>query len=564
MCCSRPIPGESPTHAVVGNGDTDGFRGPWAGELDRWNLDTDTVEQLRRLGYAAPLLARVGPAVVAVSPSESSVTGVTATAIEAREEQADRLAWAPGRPAEVYVGDEEGGWLVRANRDGTLVFSDEGSPMPESPSLEPVPSSWPLSPRLGARGLPFLALSPAGGHLAVGTSVSTVVLGPRGLGVERPGSGSLSFVRTGLLRAGDIVSPIAAPAHPRRSLLVERFVYPEDTEGESSPELRAYYEWQYQAQEASSDGQPIPALDIEPVCNAVAPRRCVRARVEGAHLAGWDYFDPARPGRALGTIDQSGFPPGPGHVLVAPGGRWVRIFNGSGATSIVAMPRGDRFDALEQWVELDTGWVLIDPSDAARVVFVPFARGPVIERRFESAPVALSILDATHVLAWDGEASVEVLALPSLTTERTLAVGDEGPTWHCEQGELVDDAGEAPDGDEDATDCPVPDLDHDQGYAIVVSGDRAFWVDALLGDEARVHRAADDAILSVRVTTDGILVSTSSGVFEGSGAVLDHVVVREPGPVRTAVITTGAEARARFERPGLVAAFFSGAPLPAP
>jgi hypothetical protein len=464
------------------------------------------------------------------------------------------------------VGDEEGGWLVRANRDGSLVFSDERSPVPESPPLEPVPTSWPMSPRLGARGLPFVALSPAGGHFAVGTSSSTVVLGPQGLGVERAGGGSLTFVRAGLLRVGEIVSPIAAPAHLLRSRLVERFIYPEDTEGESSPELRAYYEWQYRAEEASSNDQPIPALEIEPVCSSAAPRRCVRARVEGARLEGWDFYDPARPRRALGTIDQSGFPPAPGHVLVAPGGRWVRIFNGSGATSILAMPRGDRFDALEQWVELDTGWVLVDPSDTERLVFVPFAAGPVIERRFESGPAALSILDATHVLAWDGEASVAVLAVPSLTTERTLAVGDQGLTWHCEHGLLVRDGGEEPTGatDDAAPACPLPDLGVDEGYSLVGSGDRSFWVDGRLGDEARVHRAADGAVLSVRVTTEGILVSTSSGVFEGSGAVLDHVVVREPGPVRTAAITAGAEARARFERPGLVAAFFSGAPLPVP
>jgi hypothetical protein len=61
-----------------------------------------------------------------------------------------------------------------------------------------------------------------------------------------------------------------------------------------------------------------------------------------------------------------------------------------------------------------------------------------------------------------------------------------------------------------------------------------------------------------------VLVAGPDGVFEGSGDVLDHVVVREPGAVRTAPITAGAEARARFERPGLVAAFFSGAALPTP
>ena len=82
---------EEPSHAVVGNGDQDGFRGPWAGELDRWNIDEDVVEQLTHLGYGAPLLARVGAAVVAVNPSEGSLHGVTLGGVEDRPEPADRV-----------------------------------------------------------------------------------------------------------------------------------------------------------------------------------------------------------------------------------------------------------------------------------------------------------------------------------------------------------------------------------------------------------------------------------------------------------------------------------------
>lgn len=75
-------------------------------------------------------------------------------------------------------------------------------------------------------------------------------------------------------------------------------------------------------------------------------------------------------------------------------------------------------------------------------------------------------------------------------------------------------------------------------------------------------QAEHRALARAQLTHEGVLVSAASGVFEGSGPVVDHVVVREPGPVRRATITTGAEARARFERPGLTAAFFRGEPLP--
>ncbi len=554
------------SHAVVGNGDQDGFRGPWAGQLSRWDLDADTIEQLRSLGYAAPLLARVGPTVVAVSPAEGQVFGVTVAAVEEREEHVDQLGWAPGRPAECYVGDEDQAWLVRASSDGSLVLTESDSPVPETPPLATVPTAWPMSAVIGARGLPSVALEPSGGHLAISTSSTTLLLGPEGIGAELRGGHGVVFPREGLLRMGEITSPIAAPAHPSRSRFIERFIYPEDGEGGSSPEVAAFNEWRYQAEEAEADHQVVPTLALEPVCNSVAPLRCVRARVEGTQLVGWDFYDPARPTRALGSIAQREFPPGPGHTLVAPGGRWIRIFGASGATSLVPAPGAPRpsdptgWDELEDWVELDTGWALLDPQARDRLVFVPFAGGRASERRFDTERSALSILDATHVLVWDGEATVEVVSVPTLVTERTITLGAAGPTYHCQDEDLVD----ADAVDAISNGCPIENVDGEGGYAITVSGDRAFWVDARLGDELQVHRASDGAEITVRVTTQGVLVSSASGAFEGSGAVLDHVVVREPGPVRSATLTAGADARARFERPGLVASFFGGRPLPTP
>jgi len=131
--------------------------------------------------------------------------------------------------------------------------------------------------------------------------------------------------------------------------------------------------------------------------------------------------------------------------------------------------------------------------------------------------------------------------------------------FHCEDRDLVQ-----PDGPTLEGACPVRDARDDQAWLIQVSADRSLWIDGRLGDEVVVHRVSDGAVLSVRVTTDGVLAVGPGGVFEATGAVADHVVVREPGPVRSAPITTGAEARARFERPGLVSAFFRGAPLPTP
>jgi hypothetical protein len=543
-----------PTHVVVGNADQDGFRGPWAGELDRWSLDEDTIEQLVQLGYAAPLLARVGSAVVVVNPSEGALLGVTARAVERRDEPADRLGWAPGRPAECYVGmADEDAWLVRAGTDGSLVVTEANVPVPETAPLEGVPSSWPMSPTLGARGIPAVALSGEGSHLALGSSSSMIVLGPEGLSAEVPSSGDLGWRDAETVRIGEHLRPLSIPTLPRRSMLVDRIPYPQESEDSSSPELTAFYEWRYRAEE--SEGAP-PPYTIEPVCGPAPRARCVRAHVDGTEITAFEVFDAARPRTVLRTLDETRFPPGRGYVLVAPGGRFVRFYDGE-TVRLVPIPRGEPIE-MGAWVELSGGWVFTDAEDPTQLRYVGFDGRTAQTTLPAEDGLALTIVDATHVLV-ELPTEVRVVSVPTLQLERTIALGEPSAPYVCLGDNLVAD-----DGDQVEGGCPLRGLGEAEWYSLEVSRDRTFWVDARLGDEVRVHRTADGAELVVRLTTSGVLVAGPDGVFEGSGDVLDHVVVREPGAVRTAPITAGAEARARFERPGLVAAFFSGAALPTP
>jgi hypothetical protein len=245
-----------------------------------------------------------------------------------------------------------------------------------------------------------------------------------------------------------------------------------------------------------------------------------------------------------------------GHTLIAPGGRFMRTYDGSYIT-LTPLPEGPELGEIDvgKLAELPSGWVYVEPGYPSSIRGLSFD-GTEIRRALSSEVRSLSIVDETHVLAVHAD-SFEMIEVPSLATTRTIARAAPGRVLHCDGTGLVDEAGEEAEGD-----CPVGAL---TDYEVVsMSGDRAFWVDGRLGDEAHVHRSSDGAELVVRVSTAGLLVSGPGGVFEGSGAVLDHVVVREPGPVRTATITTGRDARTRFERPGLVAAFFSGRALPTP
>jgi hypothetical protein len=547
--------GEVPSHAVVGNADQDGFRGPWAGELDRWNLDEDTIESLVHLGYAAPLLARVGRAVVAVNPSEGSVLGVSASGIERRGEGADQLGWAPGRPAECYVGmANEDAWLVRAAADGSLIVTEATGPVPESPAPARVPDDWPMSSTIGARGLPSIALAADGARLALGSSSSMVLLGPEGLSPERPAYGDVRWRDGETLQIGEFVRPLSIETVTRRSMLVDRIPYPQESEDASSPELSAFYEWRYRAEEGEG---PPPPYAIEPVCSAGPRARCVRAHLDGTQITGFEVFDAARPRTVLRTLPETRFPPGRGYVLVAPGGRFVRLYDGDTVT-LVPVPRGEAIE-MGPWVELASGWVFGDVEDPTQLRYVGFDGRTAQTTLPSDEGFSLTIVDATHVLVV-GETEMRLVSVPALQVERTLPLGEPTSAFVCQGEGLADGAGERVEEGR----CPLRELTEAQEYQVQVTRDGAFWLDARLGDEVHVHRAADGAELVVRITTSGVLVAGPNGVFEGAGAVLDHVVVREPGAVGTAAITAGAEARARFERPGLVAAFFSGGALPTP
>jgi hypothetical protein len=546
------------TQAVVGNGDQDGFRGPWAGDLDRWRLDTDEVEELARLGYASPLLARVGEAVVVVSPADEILLGVTRTGVERRDERVDQLVWPPGRPAECYVGNGEETWLVHAASDGALSLREVNGPVPAAP-LPSRGEARPTASEIGARGLPGAALAPEGGRLAVSTSSTMHLLGSDGIGPELASTGYLEWDGPAALHVGPHLHPIAQPTPHRRSLVVEHIPYAGETEDGTPPEIAAYDEWRYEADEALEQGVPVPPPRLEPVCSS-APVRCVRAHLDGLEIDGWELFDPARPTRVLGRIRGRTIPPGEGYVVVAPGGVFVR--DAGETVTLTPLPRGTPYTDVERWAELEAGWALVAPDDPATLHFVPTG-GRAVTRVFAAPVEDLTIVDAGHLLIVqaDGDARIaHVLTVPDLRTERTLDLGTGSARMlRCGGNDLVEEQTDrvaVPGG------CPIQGLGYDDALAISMSADRAFWLDARLGDELRVHRVADGATLTVRVTTAGVLASGPGGVFEATGEVADHVVVREPGPVRTAPITSGAEARARFERPGLVAAFFAGRPLP--
>lgn len=545
-------------HALVGNVDHDGFRGPWAGGLDRWTIDTDTMERLVGLGYVAPLMARLPGVAVVLDPTDPTATALFGVRAQGEpdtlEAVGDRLVCASEDACFVVGADQTE--RVRVDAAGHLTLTPHDGPVTAQPSTES-PSTL---PSIGARGLPVAELAPTGGRLLLGTSSSMVVLGPEGIGSERTTRMEPRWGTDRLIWVNTVPFPLEAPTLPQPSVWTESIPYPLDIESEDVPEMLAFSSWQDDARAAQEEGRPIPRLDVPPVCAAVPPVRCVRAHLDGSAIDGWELFDPARPTRVLGRIAGRTIPPGAGYVAVGAGGRWVRDFIET--TTLTPLPRGTPYTDLVHWVELAREWVFTTEADGASVVHYVPADGRPVRRTFSVELTGLGIVDADHVLAVLRDGSAEVLSLPNLLTTRTLSVGAEPEvlSLHCENDDLVDQTAAVV----VARGCPVQGLEEERGYLVRASADRAFWLDARLGDEVLVHRRSDGARLSVRVTTVGVLVSGPGGVFEATGEVADHVVVREPGPVRTAPITAGAEARARFERPGLVAAFFAGRPLPTP
>lgn len=259
--------------------------------------------------------------------------------------------------------------------------------------------------------------------------------------------------------------------------------------------------------------------------------------------------------------------------VVAPGGRWLRIPGDGPAPRIVATDRSRVLEPLRDLYELATAYVWIE---ARRLVVLSYDATEERALAYDGA-ITGTLVDDAHVLV-ARDAVAELVRVPELVVEARIDLGatDVIP-WRCEGSDLVH-AGRSDDLENVPVDavrrgaCPrhvaptARDLHHRQPASasrwISVSEDGAWLADLRTAERLELVRSSDGASIHVSSTTHGVLVTASSGRFEAFGAIGEHVVVRLHGPAMTAELVTGAAARERFERPGLLAAFFAGEPLP--
>lgn len=418
---------------------------------------------------------------------------------------------------------------------------------------------------LGGFGIVGLAFAPRTRRLALATSGRTLILSEAGVAAELEGGRWISWSPSeAVLRVADEIRPLEGPSRDGDSVLVAgRFYYDESDVPEE--ELR-FDDWRNEVAALVPGAAAPPPPSVEPVCGPPGTgRRCVRIHVDGVDARGWEVFDPARPSVVLATIHpEEARPPTAATTFVSPGGRWVRDFGYDGTRIVPADGHGDGYETIQVVVELDDGWIWIDPNDTRVLHALSYTRGRLRTRSFgdDAELRQLTVIDGASAAVLVSDDEVEVVRFSDLGTVRTIRLSSDEPAsqWECTNDGLVDAFDEA------QTVYPFPcptDDEHDYLQAVVtVSADRAFFAAASLGDVARIHRVADGAELFLRISAAGYLASVRGGLFEVGGDLVDHVVVRDAGPVRSAAITFGADARARFERPGLVASFFRGEPLP--
>lgn len=610
-------------HAVVGNADYDGFRGPWSGRLVRWDLDADAIEQLGELGYSAPTMGRLGDrllvgrgdgsdGVLAVTttdveplssaphvvcavgmdacflydveltdvvrvdesgalrtePAPPTLVPVGATGFALRENELVRLADLSTVPLTLAPGERLESALPRGGHELVEVRIDGEDGESELTRILLVPELTfhpadaalpPIAPPVllrGALGIPEVVFAPSSSRIALGSSTGTLVLGPGGVEHRFTLTGGLSWRGETILEVGGRVVPfdLAVTAAGSTRTDAAPFVgYYDDSE--TLVEALPLAEW-------VGDGAEGPPPNVPPVCSDEAPRRCVRTTFDGGDgygVAGWEIYDPARPRRVLDRIEAS-IPAVPRTVL--PTAHRVRMIDSEGMMRVEPIGTGEPSPAAEPWTWRETrqGWVLRPIDQPSVLVGVPAGPGPLVERDFgEDAQVdSLTLVDDERVLAVVSD-TVHVLRVPTLETIATYPLGPRAE-WHCELDDVVERFGDV--RIEGACPRPLPEDDY-RTIAALISADRSFWAEPL-GEVVVVHRVSDGATLSVRVTTEGLLAVGPGLVFEATGTIAEHLVLREAGPLRSAPITSGAEVRARLERPGLIAAFFSGAPLPTP
>lgn len=448
-------------------------------------------------------------------------------------------------------------WLRLA--DLTWIPREEIVEEPLPDEEEVIPPSVVAS--IGARGIPEMAWSSAN-TLALGASSGTLLLDARGLRSLGSRSGRLRWGGSPeYVVVGMRVFPLDGPSSERTSTRTEMRPYLGDIDEEPLAELQAYDRW--------ADGGEPPTF--APLCNDAA-HRCVRTVAnEERRIVAWGLFDPRRPSRELRRIEAE-LPVTAATAFM--GAAWLRVVDDGGAMHLEPLTAGEPTSAAERWrwVELESGWVVAPGDTPSVVTFVPDGSGEPVSRSFEGVVETITIADEDHVLVEIGfegpfvplSHHVEVLELPSLTTVRQYAGSGSVHTRRCRGADLIESVTIADETVEQLHEagCPIPHHDdEDRSMPLAFSGDGAFWVEPL-GDVMRIHRTSDGAVLEVRMTTEGALVVGPGPSFEASGTIAEHLVVRSAGPVRAASLTVGPDVRARFERPGLVAAFFAGQPLP--
>ncbi len=542
-------------HALVENLDGGGQLGPLSSQLHHWDLDADTLEQLAALGYNAPSMARLGEVALAVLPEASEGEGLVAlgpSGVSRHDLTAVSLRCEEGPPPSCTAGTYEQPRVatIRLDPSGALVIqhitdpstSNEGEDEEVAEEPEPPPRVTGLVPSLGARGIHEQVFAPRSPRLLLVSPTEAVVLGPDGISPR---------IAHGAAR-GEAVYESAAEsgwAPNESALLLGGAVVPFGIEPPQEPSRIG---------PVFLGGEEGGEISAGPVCSPGPRARCVRARREDDEVVGWEVFDPRRPSRALVTLELEETPEAaPETAWLPAGAQYLRAIDWAGRMSLQPLGRGEALGPFEQarWAEVEAGWAWIDVAGVSALGARDRAARSL---ELDAQPVSIQPFDAEHVLVRLQDEAL-LVRVPELRTERTFPLASSEPVhrWYCtEEGGLRDEAAAGAAPIEGA--CPLRGV---EPRRLGISADRAFW-SVLEGEEARVTRSADGAVLLVRLTTDGVLASAESGAFEATGAIVDHVVVREPGPVLTAALVAGAEARARFERPGLVAAFFAGRALP--
>ncbi len=520
-----------------------------SGTLVRWDVTTDEVATLAPAPDANPTLCRSGAQTIALR--DGQLVSIGAETFVPSGAQAEELA---ERDGACFVRRGSDWLLVSADASGTIATSAAEAP-PAAPRAEAASVVGPY-----VEQIEWMGLAPSADVVGVGSRLRMYVLSAEGVRALTPPSQDCAWRSNGMLACGRVLVPTDVTTLPGPSLVEPRVRSVVDADAWTIPTLMAYGTWQREATEAIAAGTPVPPFPIQPVCASEAPHACVRAHLVGTSVDGWELFDPSTPDVVRARLPST-FPPGPGYVRVAPGGRYVRdttrgvaihATDASDATARgVVVGEGSWTEITNGWAELPSGWVVVDPVDR-RVLRALRNVGPAIERTFEAALDRVDIVDDGHVflrVPRDTGDEGHVIDVATLETTRVIALGvaNEDRVLQC-RGEALTHA----DGSGAPGACPIAIGDAETGR-VTISSSGAFWLDARRIDQVVIHRTRDGATLTITLLTDGMLAATADGAFEIEGS----TDVASLGRVEADAWDTGPLTAAGTEHDGVVRAFFA-------